>query len=93
MRSRGEFSKKLCRWLRIHDNKRMSDFVTHCVKVIEGIWGGYHKFLMPVLFVSVCMEVMELSNQLYELKNAVNALEGDLSDDDESDDSGYDMVN
>ena len=68
-------------------NKRMGDFVIHCVKVIEGIWGGY-KFLVPMLFVSVCVEVMELSNQVYELKNAVNALERDLEDDD-SDDEGY----
>ena len=54
-------------------NKRMSDFVTHCVGVIEGIWGGC-KFLVPVLFVSVCVKVMELSNQVYEYQNAANAL-------------------
>ena len=37
---------------------------------------------MPVLFVSICIEVMELNNQVYELKNAMNALEDYLKDDD-----------
>ena len=59
----------------------MGDFVIHCVGVIEGIWGGYKflvQFLVPVLIVSVC--VMELGNQVYGLRNAVNSLEEELSD-------------
>ena len=72
-------------------NKRMGDFVIHCVGVIEGIWGGYKflaQFLVPVLCVTVFGGVMELSNQVYGLKNAVNALKEGLEDDD----SGYDTV-
>ena len=80
----------------------MGDFVMHCVKVIEGIWRGCEP-LVPVLIVSVC--VMELGNQVYGLRNAVNSLEEELSDHvrelknavgvledlkgDDSDDEGY----
>ena len=67
----------------------MSDFVIHCVGVIEGIWEGYKflvQFLVPVLIVGVHGHVMELSDQVHELKNAVNALEEELKD---SDGEGY----
>ena len=66
-------------------NKRMGDFIMHCVGVIKGIWGGYEflaQFLVPVLILSVHDHVVELSNQVYELKNAVNALKEGLEDDD-----------
>ena len=66
-------------------NKRMGDFIMHCVGVIKGIWVGYKflaQFLVPVLCVTVFGGVMELSDQVYGLKNAVNALKEGLEDDD-----------